>query len=118
MENKNNTLQLGDIHTMLQEQGYITNEQVAMSVFLSLQLNKPLLIEGPAGVGKTEIAECRMNILGIRHDPFGVSAVQRVNFESNESGKRRVFNLRFVDARLFIPQRSLHWQLYLGTLAT
>lgn len=28
-----------------------------MSVFLSLQLNKPLLIEGPAGVGKTEIAK-------------------------------------------------------------
>jgi hypothetical protein len=28
---------------------------VSMSVFLSLQLNKPLLVEGPAGVGKTEI---------------------------------------------------------------
>lgn len=28
-----------------------------MSVFLSMQLNKPLLIEGPAGVGKTEIAK-------------------------------------------------------------
>src|SRR6476659_9446789 len=28
-----------------------------MSLFLSLQLNKPLLIEGPAGVGKTEIAK-------------------------------------------------------------
>ena len=28
-----------------------------MSVYLSMQLNKPLLIEGPAGVGKTEIAK-------------------------------------------------------------
>ena len=28
-----------------------------MSVFLSMQLNKPLLVEGPAGVGKTEIAK-------------------------------------------------------------
>jgi len=42
---------------MLQEQGYITDDAVAMSVFLSLQMNKPLLIEGPAGVGKTEIAK-------------------------------------------------------------
>lgn len=50
-------IQLNDIKQMLFEQGYITDEAVAMSVFLSLQLNKPLLIEGPAGVGKTEIAK-------------------------------------------------------------
>ncbi len=42
---------------MLGEQGYIADDAVAMSVFLSLQMNKPLLIEGPAGVGKTEIAK-------------------------------------------------------------
>ena len=42
---------------MLSEHGYITDDTVSMSVFLSLQLNKPLLIEGPAGVGKTEIAK-------------------------------------------------------------
>jgi len=52
-----NKIQLNDIKKMLQEQGYITDESVAMSVFLSLQLNKPLLVEGPAGVGKTEIAK-------------------------------------------------------------
>ena len=48
---------LNDISRMLHEQGYIADDTVAMSVFLSLQLNKPLLIEGPAGVGKTEIAK-------------------------------------------------------------
>jgi len=48
---------LDDIKQMLATQGYITNDGVAMSVFLSLQLEKPLLIEGPAGVGKTEIAK-------------------------------------------------------------
>lgn len=50
-------IQLHNIKNMLLEQGYITDESVAMSVFLSLQLQKPLLIEGPAGVGKTEIAK-------------------------------------------------------------
>jgi len=52
-----NMIQLNDIKKMLSEQGYITGDALAMSVFLSLQLNKPLLVEGPAGVGKTEIAK-------------------------------------------------------------
>lgn len=56
-------LQLPDIQNMLQQQGYITDKAIAMSVFLSLQLQKPLLIEGPAGVGKTEIAKVMANAL-------------------------------------------------------
>lgn len=54
---------LNDIKKMLLEQGYITDDSVAMSVFLSLKLNKPLLVEGPAGVGKTEIAKVVANAL-------------------------------------------------------
>lgn len=56
-------LQLPEIQQMLHEQGYITDKAIAMSVFLSLQLQKPLLIEGPAGVGKTEIAKVMANAL-------------------------------------------------------
>ncbi len=48
---------------MLLSQGYISDDAIAMSVFLSLQLNKPLLVEGPAGVGKTEIAKVMANAL-------------------------------------------------------
>jgi len=36
---------------------YVTNERVTMAIFLALALEKPLLIEGPAGAGKTEIAK-------------------------------------------------------------
>jgi MoxR-like ATPase len=57
------TTQLQDIQNMLEQQGYIADKSVAMSVFLSLQLNKPLLVEGPAGVGKTEIAKVMANAL-------------------------------------------------------
>lgn len=57
------TPQLHDIQQMLLEQGYITDKGTALSVFLSLQLQKPLLIEGPAGVGKTEIAKVMANAL-------------------------------------------------------
>ena len=48
---------LEKIQQMLLEQGYITEPSIVMSVFLAMQLRKPLLIEGPAGVGKTEIAK-------------------------------------------------------------
>lgn len=49
--------ELSQIESLLNSQGYITERKIAMSVFLSMQLNKPLLVEGPAGVGKTEIAK-------------------------------------------------------------
>ncbi|GEO06534.1 ATPase [Adhaeribacter aerolatus] len=65
MENNNHQdgINLTNISHLLQKQGYITDQSVAMSVFLSLQLNKPLLIEGPAGVGKTEIAKVMARVL-------------------------------------------------------
>lgn len=45
------------IAELLEARGYIAEEQIIMSVYLARLLNKPLLIEGPAGVGKTEIAK-------------------------------------------------------------
>ncbi|MEO0809371.1 MAG: MoxR family ATPase [Pseudomonadota bacterium] len=41
---------------MLQSGGYIADEGIATAVFLALKLQRPLLLEGDAGVGKTEIA--------------------------------------------------------------
>ena len=37
--------------------GYICDKQIATVVFLAQQLSKPVLVEGPAGVGKTELAK-------------------------------------------------------------
>ncbi len=48
---------LEHIESLLSEQGYITESSIVMSVYLAKELKKPLLIEGPAGVGKTEIAK-------------------------------------------------------------
>ena len=45
------------IQRMLEEQDYIADSSIAMSIFLATTLHKPLLIEGPAGVGKTEVAK-------------------------------------------------------------
>lgn len=41
----------------LSQHNYLINDRVATAVFLAVQLQKPLLIEGPAGVGKTELAK-------------------------------------------------------------
>jgi MoxR-like ATPase len=43
---------------------YITNERVETAIFLALALEKPLLIEGPAGAGKTEVAKVLAEMLG------------------------------------------------------
>ena len=45
------------IQEMLAEHGYVADRQVVMSVYLAQTLERPLLIEGPAGVGKTEVAK-------------------------------------------------------------
>jgi len=41
----------------LSAQEYIANDEIATTVYLTQQLGKPLLTEGPAGVGKTELAK-------------------------------------------------------------
>jgi MoxR-like ATPase len=45
-----------DLAQALKEEGYLIDEESATTLFLSLALEKPCLIEGPAGVGKTHLA--------------------------------------------------------------
>jgi len=45
-----------DVVTRLADVGYLASTGVATTVFLADRLGKPLLVEGPAGVGKTELA--------------------------------------------------------------
>jgi MoxR-like ATPase len=46
-----------DVQKRLEEQGYICDRRIATVVYLALKLEKPVLVEGPAGVGKTELAK-------------------------------------------------------------
>ncbi|MCU1489624.1 MAG: ATPase [Acidimicrobiaceae bacterium] len=41
----------------LREVGYLADERIATVVYLAAQLGKPVLVEGPAGTGKTELAK-------------------------------------------------------------
>jgi MoxR-like ATPase len=52
------------IHEMMESADYVTDPAIATSVHLAMTLKKPLLIEGHAGVGKTEVAKVMARMLG------------------------------------------------------
>ena len=53
---------VADVRNALDEQNYIASDGLATAVFLAISLNRPLLLEGEAGVGKTELAKALATI--------------------------------------------------------
>jgi MoxR-like ATPase len=55
---------VADVSKRLSAAGYLPDEQIATTVFLADRLGKPLLVEGPAGTGKTELAKALASASG------------------------------------------------------
>lgn len=55
-----------DVVERLRGQGYLSDESIATVVYLSERLGKPVLVEGPAGTGKTELSKAVAGALGAR----------------------------------------------------
>ncbi len=67
MRNKN-TAQFSSYETIrdgFRKLGYIASRQIATTVYLAHNLEKPILVEGPAGVGKTELAKITAQYLNL-----------------------------------------------------
>ena len=57
---------IDDVEARLRERRYIGDRGLATAIYLALKLEKPLFIEGEAGVGKTEAAKVMADVLGAR----------------------------------------------------
>ncbi len=56
----------GEVLARLADAGYLADERIATVVYLAERLAKPVLVEGPAGTGKTELAKAAATALGAR----------------------------------------------------
>lgn len=56
---------IDSVESGLESVGYIPSRQISTALFLAVRLQKPILVEGPAGVGKTELAKATAEHLGL-----------------------------------------------------
>ncbi|MGR8949207.1 MAG: AAA family ATPase [Gammaproteobacteria bacterium] len=52
-----------DTERLIKSAGYVTEEEITTAIYLAMQLQRPLLVEGFAGVGKTEVAKVLATVL-------------------------------------------------------
>jgi MoxR-like ATPase len=90
-----------DLTAALDEHAYLADRGLATAIYLSLSLGKPLLLEGEAGVGKTEVAKVLATLLDralIRLQCYeGIDAAQAL-YEWNYS--RQLIAVRAMDANV------------------
>ncbi len=65
MEHRNELSSIDTIESGFADLGYICSPRIATAVFLAARLRKPVLVEGPPGVGKTELAKTAAMLLDL-----------------------------------------------------
>lgn len=72
-------INIKDIDKLLLDSDYVSNNEISTTVYLSLLLGKPMLIEGPPGVGKTELAKVLANAFD--REFFRIQCYEGITFE-------------------------------------
>jgi MoxR-like ATPase len=89
-----------ELQTLLRQKLYVADRGLATSIYLALKLERPLFVEGEAGVGKTEIAKVLADILStdlIRLQCYeGIDASQAVY---EWSYTRQMMHIRLAESR-------------------
>jgi MoxR-like ATPase len=93
------TANVDELQASLRAESYLADRSLTTAIYLALSLDKPLLLEGEAGVGKTEVAKVLASILGrslIRLQCYeGIDAAQAL-YEWNYS--RQLIAVRALDS--------------------
>ncbi|MBP3226057.1 MAG: MoxR family ATPase [Methanobrevibacter sp.] len=76
---QNEEITIKDIDKALLEEEYVSNKEISTTLFLSFLLGKPMLIEGPPGVGKTELAKVVAKTFD--RDFFRIQCYEGITFE-------------------------------------
>src|SRR5262245_29056633 len=90
---------IDDTHKMLVEADYVADRSLATALYLSLAMQRPLFLEGEAGVGKTEIAKVIADSLGrelIRLQCYEGLDIAQAAYEWNYS--RQMIEMRLSEA--------------------
>lgn len=91
---------ISDLQDALQRRTYIADRGLATAIYLALKLQRPLFLEGEAGVGKTEVAKVMADLLQtelIRLQCYEGLDVNQAVYEWNYS--RQMLHIRLLEAR-------------------
>ena len=102
-----------DLQAALRKELYVADRGLAMSVYLALQLRRPLFLEGEAGVGKTEVAKALSSALGarlIRLQCYEGLDVSQAVYEWNYS--RQLLHIRLLEASGGVDRQGAERELF------
>ena len=104
---------VSELQTRLQEQHYIADRGLAVSLFLAMRLQRPVFIEGEPGVGKTSVAAAMAAALDtdlIRLQCYEGLDLNHAVYEWDHA--RQILELRILDAAGSVDRASARRELY------
>ena len=104
---------IDDLQAVLARRAYISERGLATAIFLALKLGRPLLLEGEAGVGKTEVAKVLAALLDrplLRLQCYEGLDLQSAAYEWNYS--RQILQIRLMEASGHLHLDAAQQQLF------